>query len=160
MKKIRIGVMGSGTILDAHAPALMANNEFCEVVMIATKQDDKKSIDRIRDKLGKDIEIVDDYKDILIREDIDAVDIILPHNLHKPAVIAAAKAGKQILVEKVMARNIYECDEMIKACDEAGVSLVVGHDRRYYPEWSALKKIVESGQLGEILFLSSSIIKM
>ena len=152
MNKIRIGVLGSGTILDAHAPALMANNEFCEVVTIATKQDDEKSIKRIHNKLGKEVEIVDDYKQILERENIDAVDIILPHHLHKPAVVTAARAGKQILVEKVMARNIYECDDMIKACKDSGVSLVVGHDRRYYPEWAALKKIVDSGKLGDILF--------
>lgn len=84
---------------------------------------------------------------------VQAVDILLPHDMHVPAVVDAAKAKKHILVEKVMARNIHECDQMIEACDANGVSLTVCHDRRHNPGWVALKEIIDSGKLGEIFLL-------
>jgi len=152
MRKIRVGMLGAGTILDAHAPAYTANSERCEVVAIATRDLDEKSVGRIREKLGGGVQIFGDYEELLAKSDVDAVDVMLPHNLHLPAVAAAARAGKHVLVEKVMARNIDECDKMLKACEAAGVSLVVGHDRRYCPEWAALKEIAASGKLGKLLF--------
>jgi predicted dehydrogenase len=69
-----------------------------------------------------------------------------------PATLDAAKAGKHVLTEKVMARNIWECDRMIAACREAGVTLTVAHDRRYHGEWKALKEVLDTGWLGEIFF--------
>ena len=107
---------------------------------------------RIHDLLGRDVKIVPDYRDVLACDAIDAVDIILPHYLHLPATVAAAAAGKHVLVEKVMARNVWECDRMIEACDAAGVTLTVCHDRRYHGEWEMLKETVDSGALGEIFF--------
>ena len=148
--KARIGILGGGGILGAHGPAYMRLPDKCSVVMIAEpRQELAKSI---RSILGTDVSIVRDYHEVLDSDDIDAVDIILPHNLHMPATIAAAEAGKPVLVEKVMARNIWECDRMIQACEKAGVSLTVCHDRRYHGEWMALKEIVDCGVLGEIFF--------
>ncbi|WP_214627452.1 Gfo/Idh/MocA family protein [Paenibacillus agaridevorans] len=149
IKKVKIGILGSGHILGAHAAGFARLRESCEVVVAARKESDHA---RIRSLLGDSVEIVSDYKQLLRRNDIDAVDIILPHNLHVEVTIEAAKNGKHVLVEKVMARNVEECDAMIQACSEAGVMLTVGHDRRYDPDWQALKTIVDSGELGEVLF--------
>ena len=148
--KVRIGILGGGGILGAHGPAYMKIQDKCRVVMVAEPNSARfETIHRI---LGSEVEIVNDYQEALDSGKVDAVDIILPHNLHKPATVAAARAGKPVLVEKVMARNIQECDEMIQACAKAGVSLTVCHDRRYHGEWMALKDIVSSGVLGEIFF--------
>lgn len=151
MKKTGIGICGAGTILDAYAPALSANSEKCEVkaVCVSSKT---KSASRIHEKLGDHVEIYDDWEKMFARDDIDAVIINLPHDLHLPATLAAARAGKHVLCEKVMARNVDECQQMIDACEKAGVSLIIGHDRRYFPEWKALKDIIDSGKLGRILF--------
>jgi UDP-N-acetyl-2-amino-2-deoxyglucuronate dehydrogenase len=148
-KKVKIGILGGGGILNAHAPGFMRLKDLCEVVVAEI---DSSRHDHIRKLLGDDVKIVSDYNEVLDKEDVDAVDIILPHHLHAPAAIAAAKAGKPVLVEKVMARNVYECDQMIEACAKAGVSLTVCHDRRYNADWQALKTVVDSGELGEILF--------
>lgn len=150
MKKIKIGICGAGAILDAYAPALAANSDACEVVAVAVASPEAEA-DRIRQKLG-DVDIYPGWDTMLATADIDAVIINLPHHLHAPAVKAAAAAGKQILCEKVMARSVAECQEMIDVCSAAGVKLVIGHDRRYWPEWAALKDIVASGRLGRILF--------
>lgn len=148
--KVRVGVLGGGGILGAHAPGFNAAKDMATVTMVA--EPDASRHERIRELVGKDVEIVPDYKDVLACKDVDAVDIILPHFLHMPATIAAAEAGKHVLVEKVMARNVWECDRMIEACDKAGVLLTIAHDRRYHGEWEAMKEIVDSGHLGEIFF--------
>jgi len=124
--------------------------DHCKVVAVAEPVPEKEG--RIRELLGDDVTIYSHYEDLLARADVDAVDIILPHDLHMPATVAAAEAGKQILVEKVMARNVWECDRMIEVCEKAGVSLTVCHDRRYHAEWQGLKEVVDSGVLGEIAY--------
>ena len=147
---VRVGILGAGGILGAHAPSFVKLADRCAVVAVAEPDPDKH--DRIRQLLGPDVEIERDYRDVLARGDIHAVDILLPHDLHMPATVDAAEAGKHVLIEKVMARNVWECDRMIEACEKAAVSLTVCHDRRYHAHWKALKQIVDSGALGEIYF--------
>lgn len=151
MKKINLGICGAGSILDAYAPALKANSDRCCVKAVAVDSIEEFE-KRIHEKLGEDVEIYEGWEKMMLRPDIDAVIINLPHDLHMPATIAAAKAGKHVLCEKVMARNVEECSKMIDACEKMGVSLVIGHDRRYFPEWKELKDIIASGKLGRILF--------
>jgi predicted dehydrogenase len=148
--KPNIGILGGGGILGAHAPAYMKIRDKCNVIKVA--EPNPARIEVIHQLLGTDVQIVQDYHDVLDDDNIDAVDIILPHNLHMPATIDSANAGKHVIVEKVMARNIWECDRMIEACEKANVSLTICHDRRYHGEWVALKEIVDSGILGEIFF--------
>lgn len=148
-KKLKIGIMGGGGILRAHAPGFTRLKDVCEVVVA---DNDPSRHAQIRKLLGDNVNIVGDYMEILEHEDVDAVNILLPHHLHVDATVAAAQAGKSVLIEKVMARSVAECDRMIEACDKAGVSLTVCHDRRYNADWQALKRVVDSGELGEILF--------
>ena len=149
--KIRVGILGGGGILCAHAPGFVHEAGRCKVVAVA--EPDVAQHDRIRQLLKDEtVAICGDYHELLARRDVDAVDILLPHDLHMPAAIAAARAKKHILCEKVMARNVHECQQMIAAANANGVTLTVSHDRRYDPDWSALKGVVDSGVLGEILF--------
>jgi UDP-N-acetyl-2-amino-2-deoxyglucuronate dehydrogenase len=149
-KKIRVGILGGGGILGAHAPGFRKMADRCTVVAVAEPVAAKG--ERIRTLLGEEVVIYDSYEELLERADVDAVDILLPHDLHLPATEAAARAGKHILTEKVMARNIWECDRMIEACEGAGVTLTVCHDRRYHGQWQALKTVIDSGLLGEISY--------
>lgn len=146
----RIGILGGGGILGAHGPAYQKVTDLCTVTVVA--EPDPGRAEHIRKHLHAGVRIVPDYHDVLAMADVDAVDILLPHDLHLPAARAAAAAGKPVLTEKVMARNVWECDRMIEACDQAGVSLTVCHDRRYDPLWRVLKNVVDSGALGEIFF--------
>ena len=152
MSKVKVGILGGGGILDAHAPAFAANMDVCEVVAVAERSQDEQTIARIHRLLGPDVTIYRDYRELLEKADVEAVDIVLPHDLHMPATIAAAEAGKHVLTEKVMARNIYECDRMIETCSKANVTLTVCHDRRYSEEWGAIKGIIASGRLGELFY--------
>ncbi len=149
-RKARVGILGGGGIIGAPLPAYRKLEDRCEVVAVA--EPDPGRHDAIRKLAGRDVTIVPDYHDLLALPEIDGVDLILPHHLHATAAMEAAAAGKHVITEKVMARNVWECDQMIAACEAAGVTLTVCHDRRYHGEWQALKQIVETGWLGDIHF--------
>ncbi len=148
--KLHIGVIGAGGIFPEHMSGFRLCADRCRVVAVAKANPGKAEV--VHRELGPDVAVMGDYRELLARPDIDAVEILLPHDLHMPVTIDAAHAGKHVLVEKVMARNLEECDRMIEACEEAGVSLTVAHDRRYHPDWMAFKRVIDSGILGEIYY--------
>jgi len=150
-RKLKVAIIGGGGIFGAHAPGYTRLADLCEVVAVADPNEACHT--RIRRHLGDSVPIYKDYDEVLALPGLDAVDILLPHNLHMDAAVKAAGKGLHVLCEKVMARNVYECRAMIDACDKAGVLLVICHDRRYAGDWVALKNIVDSGELGEILFI-------
>ncbi|NLF37836.1 Gfo/Idh/MocA family oxidoreductase [bacterium] len=153
-RKPRIGIIGAGGIAGSHAQGFKAAAGLCSVVAVADP--DAGRTDAIHELFGPAVRIVKDYRELLADAAIDAVDILLPHDLHMPVTVDAARAGKHVLVEKVMARTVAECDTMIAACDAAGVSLTVCHDRRYDGAWVAIKDIIDSGALGEVFFYKLS----
>ena len=147
---VNVALLGCGGIVGSHRKGFDENREFCRVVAVAEPRRERHAF--VREAFGNEVEIVPDYQDVLAMEAVDGVDIVLPHDQHMAATVAAAEAGKHVLVEKVMARNVWECDRMIEACERAGVTLTVCHDRRYNSEWGALKEVLDSGALGEIFF--------
>jgi len=91
-----------------------------------------------------------DWRELLKRDDIDAVDICTPNNLHKTIAIEAAKAGKMILCEKPLAMNADEGEEMCQAVESAGVANMVWYNYRRVPAVTLAKQIIDSGKLGQI----------
>lgn len=84
---------------------------------------------------------------------LDAVIINTPHALHLEMVLAAAGHGLHVLVEKPMATTVADCDRMIQACREAGVSLVIGQIQHFLPEKLAAEEVLASGELGRVLMI-------
>jgi predicted dehydrogenase len=82
--------------------------------------------------------------------DVDVVDICTPTHLHHAMVMQAAAAGKHIVCEKPLARTVQQAQEMITACREAGVMLLVAHVVRFFPEYVAAKATVERGEIGKV----------
>lgn len=97
-----------------------------------------------------------DYKDMLADQEIDAVIVVAPTNLHKQIVIDCAAAGKHIFCEKPMAMTVEECDEMIEACDKYQVKLQVGFMRRFDASFREAKRLVEEGAIGELVQIHSN----
>jgi predicted dehydrogenase len=90
----------------------------------------------------------------LLRDDaIQAVVLATPHSLHREQAIAAAQAGKHVFCEKPLALAAADAQAMLDACRRAAVVLAVGHNRRFWPAMRALKRIVETGELGELLHI-------
>jgi predicted dehydrogenase len=81
-------------------------------------------------------------------DDIDLVVVATPTYLHAAHVIAAARARKHVFCEKPLARTLAEAEAMVRACDEAGVTLAVGHVVRFFPEYRRAKELLDAGSLG------------
>ena len=82
--------------------------------------------------------------------DLDAVVVALPTSLHRMATGAAAAAGKHVFCEKPIARTTEDGQAMVAACDAAGVTLMIGHVVRFFPEYQRIREIVEGGEIGQV----------
>ena len=96
-----------------------------------------------------------DYRDILKNDDVDAVVVVSPTNLHKQIVIDCANAKKHIFCEKPMAMNTVECDEMIAACDKNNVKLQIGFMRRHDLSFKEAKRLLDEGAIGDLVQIHS-----
>jgi predicted dehydrogenase len=117
-----------------------------------------RGVDAAADKLQAfsrqhDLPLCTDLADVLADPAIKAVVIVTPHSLHRPMLEAAVRAGKHVFCEKPLALNLTDARAMISACRDAGLTLGVGHNRRLWPSMQALKRIVQSGELGQILHI-------
>jgi predicted dehydrogenase len=95
-------------------------------------------------------QIETDWERLVARDDVDLVDIAGPNWLHAPAAIAAARAGKHILLEKPMATSVADAEEMVRAVEEAGVIHMIGFNYRRVPAVGLAKRLIEEGWIGEI----------
>ena len=93
-----------------------------------------------------------DYEEALADPAVDAVDIALPHQLHRPATEAACAAGVPILCEKPMAMTVADGEAMIAAAARAGVPLSIRHTLRYDPVYQEMKRQIRAGAIGDPLF--------
>jgi predicted dehydrogenase len=96
-----------------------------------------------------------DARQLIEDPEVDAVYIATPPGSHMEYTLAAAKAGKPVYVEKPMALNAAQCEEMIAACREAGVPLYVAYYRRALPRFLKVKELLDSGAVGEIRFVTT-----
>jgi predicted dehydrogenase len=100
---------------------------------------------------NKKIKVYDDYKKMFENhKDIEAVVIALPLHLHAPVAIDCMNAGKHVLCEKLMAWNIAQCKEMIKAAETNDVILSIGHQRHYSLLYAHAQEVMKSGVLGDV----------
>lgn len=152
---LRVGIIGAGHFGAAHAQALRAVKG---AKLVAACRNDADGVnDFCRTYGGKPYV---DYRDLLADPDVDAVVIALPHHLHTEAAIAAAEAGKQTMIEKPMAPTVADCRKVVAAAARAGVTLMPGHTMRFSLPFLAAKRIIDSGELGEMRFGSSRMIKL
>ncbi len=96
------------------------------------------------------IDLTDDYAAVLSDPKIDAVVLATPPFAHADQVVAAAKAGKHVFVEKPFTLDVEEAKASVKACTKAGVQLAVGFNRRYYPSITAATNLIYDGRIGDV----------
>ena len=92
-----------------------------------------------------------DYAQMLSDSSIEMVVLATPNSLHPAQIIAAAEAGKAVLCEKPLALTAADAQRAVETCGRAGVMLGVGQDKRFWPSMRELKRVVDSGVLGEVL---------
>jgi myo-inositol 2-dehydrogenase / D-chiro-inositol 1-dehydrogenase len=91
-----------------------------------------------------------DYRVLLRRQDIYAVDIVVPNDLHEEIGVAALEAGKDVLLEKPLASTLAACDRLIDTARRTGRVLSVGHELRLSRQWGAVKQLIDAGDLGDL----------
>lgn len=127
-RKLRLGIVGCGRIAQAHLAAIQ--NLKDEVDLIAAADVDEKRAEEAKNRFGARFS-TSQYEQILSQSEIEAVIITLPNSLHHPVVLQAAKAKKHILVEKPMALNTKQAQEMVHEAKRNGITLMVGQSRRF-----------------------------
>ena len=153
-KEIRIGLIGCGFMGRTHSNGYQrVKNFFPELeytpVLQAVCARNETKVKAFAEQWGYQ-SIETDWNKMIAREDIDAIDICTPNNMHAEIAIAAAKAGKMILCEKPLSRTLAEGEEMVKAIDAAGVKNTVWYNYRRAPAVTLAKQIIDSGKLGKI----------
>ena len=147
-ERLGIGVIGVGTFGSLHAQ-LYAQLDICELKAVADV--DPERLDAVCPRL--DVEGYTDYRELLKREDVHAVSICTTDELHVAPAVAAAHAGKHLLVEKPLALTPQDCDTIIEAARAAGVKLMVGHILRFDPRYVAAREAIHEGVIGELVHL-------
>lgn len=127
-RKLKVGVIGCGRIAQAHLAAIEFLKE--EVDLIAVSETDEKRAMEAKERFGAKL-FTSQYEDILNHTEIDSVIITLPNHLHHPVAVQAAMAKKHILVEKPMALNTQQAQEMVDEAKRNDVTLMVGQSRRF-----------------------------
>jgi predicted dehydrogenase len=94
--------------------------------------------------------IFSDYREMIASGLVDAVDICLPHHLHKAAIVAAAAAGKHVLCEKPLCLSVAEADAVSRAVADSGITLMCAHNQLFLPAVAKAREMIQGGVLGKI----------
>jgi predicted dehydrogenase len=145
--RVRWGVLGVAAIATKKVIPAMQQAGNCEIVAIASRNAERAA--HAAGQLGI-ARHYDSYQALLDDDEIDAVYIPLPNNLHAEWTIRAAKAGKHVLCEKPLAMNAAEAATVVIACEQAGVLLMEAFMYRLHPQWVAARELVAAGRIGEL----------
>lgn len=155
-RKIRYAVVGLGWISQAAAlPAFQNATKNSELVALVSDDPEKLK------KLGKQYKTphlysYDDYETLLNSGEVDAVYIGLPNHMHAEYTIRAAQCGVHVLCEKPMAVTAQECEDMIRACNDNNVKLMIAYRLHFEPANLNTIELIENGKIGEPRFFVST----
>jgi phthalate 4,5-cis-dihydrodiol dehydrogenase len=151
---IGVGIAGAGHFAAQHVRALAA---FPDLRLVAVSAGGREAAEAFAASHGGRAR--GDWRHLLDDPAVDVVLVTTPHHLHAPIAIAAAGAGKHVLVEKPMASNFADCIAMARAAAQGGVCLLVAHVMRFVRPCLAAREIVAAGTLGRPLLGRSAMMK-
>lgn len=146
MKKLRVGVIGCGSIAQhRHLPEYVANKNVQLVAVCDI------NAERAKEVAGKyEVTAYTSYEDLLGSGEVDAVSVCTPNYLHAPISIAALDAGVHVLCEKPLATSKEEAEAMISAAKKSGKKLMIGHNQRFVSSHQKARQLIQSGEIGKI----------
>ena len=147
-RKLKVGVIGVGIQGTSH---IRVYQSLHNVELIAVADIDAQKLKTVADKHNIPGRYTD-YNEMLRREPIEAVSVVIPDHLHRDPVLAAAAAKRHILCEKPLATNVADAEAMVAATHKAGVKLMVNLSNRWMSYMSMAKEAVQKGDLGEPLY--------
>ena len=148
MKTYRAGVIGVGGVSSLHTDAYMA---LSSTELVAAADVSEEALARFTDKYGI-TNVYTDYRSMLDKENLDIVSVPTGANVRCEIVLAVAESPSVVgmLIEKPMAIDLAEADQMIAACEKADVKLAVNHQRRCDAQYRRAKQMVDDGAIGEL----------
>ena len=146
MKQIKVGLIGGGGIADEH---ILGYRRFADRIGVTAVAD---SVPETLARRAAELDAAPfaDYAELIRDADVDAVDICLPHHLHKDAIVRAADAGKHILCEKPLCLTATEAREVQAAVSGSGVTLMCAHNQLFLPAVAKAREVLDSGLLGTV----------
>ncbi len=149
MEKVRVAIIGAGWIAQvAHIPVW---KKLENVELVAVCDTVKTRAKAVAEKY-KIPQVFTRDEDLLKRDDLDAVDICVPTNMHERLTLDALSAGKHVLVEKPMSRTVEEGEKMVRASRQYKRQLMVAMNVRFRYDATNLKSFVDGGELGEVFY--------
>lgn len=149
MGKIRIGIVGCGFIANRKHLPMMTQHEDVEVVAFCDIIKER-AVASAKQFGVPDAKIYEDYRQLIAREDIDAVHVCTPNSSHSEITIAALQSGKHVMCEKPMAKTSAEAKAMLDAAKATGKKLTIGYQNRFRSDSQFIKSICDKGELGDI----------
>ncbi|MCJ7466308.1 MAG: Gfo/Idh/MocA family oxidoreductase, partial [Maribacter sp.] len=153
-KQLRIGLIGYGFMGRTHTNAYKRVNDFFPdvtyrpVLKVVCARNEER-VKAFAEQWGFE-SFETDWRKVIARDDIDAIDICTPNNVHAEIAIAAAMAGKMILCEKPLARTVAEGQLMVDAVEKSKVKNTVYYNYRRLPAVTLAKRLIDAGKLGKI----------
>jgi myo-inositol 2-dehydrogenase / D-chiro-inositol 1-dehydrogenase len=150
MKRTRIAILGAGFIADIHAESYRRFVPDAEVVAVYSRSAARAGAFAARHHVPR---WYDDLDAIVREADCDIVDVCLPNVLHHPATVAAARAGRHVIIEKPLCLTLEQADEMIEACRAAGTKLMYAEELCFAPKYERVRQLVGEGAIGDVYML-------
>ncbi len=155
MRPVRAGIVGAGGqggVLIENAPS-----SHMRLVAVADIAPDnlEKGLEKVRKLHDPEAQGFADYREMLKRNDIEAVLVATPLWMHEPVTVAALEAGKHVFCEKTMAHSLEECRSMAAAGSSSGRTLQIGHQRTYNPLYHEAYELIQQGMIGDVYHIRS-----
>jgi len=149
---LKVGFLGLGRMGKLHFLNALRMKDL-EILAVADKK-------RVNHELAKKyhVKVYDDYRKLIDSEDLDAVIISLPNFLKKESIFCASERGLDIFVDKPLARNFNEADEIVRKVRTENVKLMVGVNYRYFDSVQKIKNVLNEGRIGDVVIASSELI--
>lgn len=150
MRKIGVAVSGAGWVSGEHIKAYVKNPAAQFVGIYSRRR--QTAAARLAELGLQDARVYDSYEELVADPAVDAVSVCSPPNVHPEQTIAAARAGKHILIEKAVANDPASLRSMCEAVRQAGVKTVVSFVLRWNPEFLLIRRMLEQGAIGQVFY--------
>ena len=147
MEKLRIALVGCGNIARAHWHGIRHHAPHLKVTAVVDEH--LPSAQALAERTGATP--YESLADALAAGGFDAVDIMLPHDVHEAAAVAAFAAGKHVVLEKPMAPDLASCERILAAAEQAGTVFMIAEQAQYWPDVVEARRLIDAGRIGTVL---------
>lgn len=153
-KKLGIALVGLGNYSSSQLAPALQETSHCYLAGLVTDSEDKLQEWKTKyDIPDSNIYSYTNFDQLRDNKEIDIIYVVLPNAMHAEYVIRSAKAGKHVICEKPMALSVEECDQMIKACEDAGKFLSIGYRLHFEPHHKDVMKMGQAKIFGDLSYI-------